>query len=52
MLEPTKEKILMFWIWENSLHYGPKSKIFEKIKNWFFENVPDFMFGIYSGVPK
>jgi hypothetical protein len=25
----------MFWIWENSLHYGPKSKIYEKIKNRF-----------------
>jgi hypothetical protein len=39
---------LMFWIWENSLHYGPKSKIYEKIKNPVFENVPDFIFDIYS----
>jgi hypothetical protein len=38
----------MFGIWENSLHYGPKSKFYEKIKNRFFENVPDFIFGIYS----
>jgi hypothetical protein len=48
MLEPTKEKFLMFLIWENSLHYGPNSKIYEKIKNRFFENVPDFIFGTYS----
>jgi hypothetical protein len=32
---------LMFWIWENSLHYGPNSKNSEK-------NVHDFIFGIYS----
>jgi hypothetical protein len=51
MLESTKEKIFMFWIRENSLHYGPKSKIYEKIKNRFFENVPDFIFGIYSVIP-
>ncbi len=30
------------------MHYGPKSKIYEKIKNRFFENVPDFIFGNYS----
>jgi hypothetical protein len=27
---------------------GQKSKIYEKIKNRFFENVQDFIFGVYS----
>jgi hypothetical protein len=30
MLESTKEKLLMTWIWENSLHYG--RKILKKFK--------------------